>query len=788
MKINEALGNITKIIYPDNSSPVVERSVDMLTAFLSSSKTVVEPVKNVLTEEKAFVIAVTPAHQLKEIGIKKPLKPKDVFVYILLRKNGTGYCITSHTRYLFSFVNHLIGNMAEWDIDAVNCGKWIVPSFTWQRISYDYFLTQQGRIQYGLNRESYIAELARLGYTHVEVNGLAFPMGLETGPKGEAYPMFYTYCPALDQFVSSRLNKGLYPNYFLSANLAFLKQNAKLAVEYGLVPGLLCFEPRSVPEEFFHQYPMLRGARVDHPFRSFKPRYNMTITHPLVRQHYAEMMGNLLKEVPELGFITIWTNDSGAGFEHTKSLYVGRNGGAFLIREWKDDTEISRLAGENALRFFRILRDEARKINPGFRVITRMESFYGEQETIWEGLGNGLEIETSSLLAKGWEMPYNHPKYRDSNQINAGTVYQMDFDQREKDLTKDLVSRDSAAHFYFSAGPHSLFDPLVGIPYPNLTFRRLKMLHQNGVELLACTGGISPPELVPHDINQEVIHSFQYDPDMDIDGFLEKTAMKWAEGGNVNALVDAWKLTDEAILAFPNVSPLYSTYGFTWYRLWARPLVPDIEKIPQEQRDYYENFMCTTPHNPNNVDLSRDVLFYLTNPDKSKQDMERIDAHVWDPLNKAIQVLEQALNKTAMVPGENNVLYDQWIRIKALKCWMKTQRNIAAWITGVYGYMDAKSEKLKSIERNRVRDLIRQEIDNSKILCDLFESGVEFMAMTDQGETPLIYGKNLKELMKVRISLMENHIDDEPFIDHGYMERKAGESPNRLTVNKRSDG
>ncbi len=775
MKISDALKNIRKISYPITSPRVVQRSIDLLNTFISSSEMVIGPVKKILPDEKAFVVAVATSSRLKEFGIKKPLKPKDVFVYILLRKNGTGYCVSSHTRYLFSFVNHLIHHMDEWSIDAINCGKWIIPSFTWQRVSYDYFLTQQGRIQYRLNREFYVAELARLGYTHIEVNGLAFPMGLETGPKEEAYPMFYTYCPALDQFVSSRLNKGLYPNDYLSANLAFLKQNAKQAIEYGLTPGLLCFEPRSVPEQFFHEYPMLRGARVDHPFRSFKPRYNMTITHPLVRQHYGEMIRNLMQEVPELGFITIWTNDSGAGFEHTKSLYVGRNGGAYLIREWKDDAEISRLAGENALRFFRMLRDEARKVNPDFRVITRMESFYGEHETIWNGLSNGLEIETSSLLARGWEMPYTHPKYRDSNQINAGTVYQMDFDEREKELSHDLVRRDSAAHFYFSAGPHSMFDPLIGIPYPTLTFERLKTLFENSVDLLACTGGITPPELVPHDINQEVIHSFQYDPDMNIDAFLEKTAVKWTGGDGGNTLMKAWELTEEAILAFPNVTTLYSTYGFTWYRLWLRPLVPDIEKIPQKQRNYYEDFMCTTPHNPNNVDLSRDVLFRLTDPDKSKQAMERIDAHVWDPLDKAIHVLEQALNKRTSGPGGKNVLYDQWIRIKALKCWMTTQRNVAAWITGVYGYMGAKSEKAKLTERKRVTDLIQREIDNSKILYDLHDSGVEFMAMTDQGETPLIYGKNLKKLLKVRISLMEKHIHDEPFIDHGYMERKAGE-------------
>ena len=56
-------------------------------------------------------------------------------------------------------------------------------------------------------------------------------MGLEDGPKGETYPMFYTYCPALDQFVYSSLNEGLYPKYYLSANLASMKENARLARE-----------------------------------------------------------------------------------------------------------------------------------------------------------------------------------------------------------------------------------------------------------------------------------------------------------------------------------------------------------------------------------------------------------------------------------------------------------------------------------------------------------------------------------------------------------------------------
>ena len=102
----------------------------------------------------------------------------------------------------------------------LEAGTTITPSFRWNRSTYDIFLTQEARVQHGLDPETYVRELARWGFTHAEVNALAYPMGIETGPKGEVYPMFYTYCPAMDQFVYSSLNKGLYPFYYLSANLA----------------------------------------------------------------------------------------------------------------------------------------------------------------------------------------------------------------------------------------------------------------------------------------------------------------------------------------------------------------------------------------------------------------------------------------------------------------------------------------------------------------------------------------------------------------------------------------
>ena len=110
------------------------------------------------------------------------------------------------------------------------------------------------------------------------------------------------------------------------------------------------------------------------------------------------------------------------------------------------------------------------------------------------------------------------------------------------------------------------------------------------------------------------------------------------------------------------------------------------------ERAYYEDFMCTTPHNPNNVDLSRDVLFHADRRRRrAALDVERIDAGVWPPLDQAIALLESRRAprpRTALGPA--NVIADQLVRLRALRCWLMTQRNVAAWVAGVYGWMERR--------------------------------------------------------------------------------------------------
>ena len=688
-------------------------------------------------------------------------------------EQGCGWLLASQPAFLYLAWTHIVEGLLETDASEL---PWLCsPAFAREKSTFDLFLTQYARLIRDFDRERYLREYARLGITHVEVNALAGPFPAETGVAGEFYPDFYTYCPALDQFVSSRLNQGLYPEEYLAANLEQLRRNALLALKYGLIPGLLCFEPRSVPERIFEKYPTLRGARVDHPFRSFKPRYNLSIAHPLVRRHYAELIQNLLEQVPALEFLSLWTNDSGAGFEHTQSLYVGRNGGAYLIREWKDNDEIARTAASNAVRFFRVLRDAARGINPRFRITTRLESFYGEMPHLWPELGQGVDVESSSLLAVGWEADYPHPRYPDVKVM--GSLYHNTLKEGERAKAEELGRRDGLSYFYHMFGAHTNHEPLLGIPFPWLTHDKLKSAHDLDLRYLAHLGGIHPPDKVPCAVNQEVFRRFQLDPGMDIDKTVRDLAEGFVGGGLAETLVEGWRAVEEAVRAFVPLS-IYSHYGVVWQRLFARPLVPDIGRIPEGERAFYERFMCTSIHNPNRVDLAQDVLFELISVDYARKAVARIDASVWQPLEKAEALFKEGRDRAALAGSEDarEVFEDQQVRARALRCLYETLRSTALWIYAVHTYLQSTDPEERTRMRSLLAEMIEREIQNCRRLKELWEeTPIEWMIVSGSEETPFIYAPNLGRLLDRKIALMQEYGDCEPRIDPEYMFRVASD-------------
>jgi hypothetical protein len=507
-----------------------------------------------------------------------------------------------------------------------------------------------------------------------------------------------------------------------------------------LTPGLNISSPRSVPDAVLEKYPYLRGARVDHPFRSYKPRYTLTLSHPLVRWHYAELVRNLMREIPELGYLYIWTNDSGSGFEYTASLYAGRNGGAYLVREWKSHEDVARAAGENVLRYFRTLRDAARETNPDFRILSNLFSFANEEKYILEGITEGLDL---------WVSP-------------------RELDDSERGRTLGALPAKGSEVFTTTRLTNNY---LLGIPFPWLAAERTAGLTEAGFR--KATVIVDPPSLAPRDVNREVLRALNFESGTDIDALVAKTAAAWGGKDLADALVRAWRLVDAAVREFPDI-PLYgdNNWGFPWYRLFVRPYVPDIGRIPEADRAYYEKWMTVTFNNPNLVDLATDILWTLMTREDADRMVAQADRTVWTNLDEAIAVLDGAAAGGEGSAASGDVWVDQRDRVRALRCYFRTLRNTAAWVYGVHGYLESQDPREKERRLGQVRAMIDDEIRNAREFVELLEtSDVSFMPVAPAGESFNMYGENLAGLIRTRVALMERHRNDLPYIDPDFMWR-----------------
>jgi len=715
--------------------------------------------KGMPKQENVFYISIIPNHKDLSSISKEPFEAQKEWVLFHTDPDNCAWLLSSRSSFLFMAYQYVLENF--FDSDCSQLTPWIrTISFPVEKSTFDLYLTQYARMMRHFDKETYLKEHARLGFSHVEVNALAYDKPFEKGVPDEFYPDFYTYCPALDQFASSRLNKGIYPEDYLQSNMNLLQENAETALKYGLTPGLLCFEPRSVPEQLFKKHPTLRGARVDHPFRSLKPRYNLSTAHPLVKKHYSELLSKIMDKIPELEFMTIWTNDSGAGFEFTKSLYVGRNGGAYLIREWKDDQDIAKAAAGNISGFLSNLLETGKKINPKFRMILRMEPFFGEKKHLWPQIKTGIDVEVDSLLTTGWESIYPHPVYSDIKVSNSALHHKLH--QKEEKPIKDLYSRKSRPFFFHSFGSHTNHEPLLGIPFPWLTYEKLWAAYKLKIKTLSHLGGINPPKNVPLPVNQEIFRKFQLNPNMSIDEEVLNIAQNYVGQELAKDMRQSWKLIDKSVRSFPPLS-IYSHYGVVWQRLFVRPLVPDISRIPEKERSYYEKHMCTSTHNPNKIDLSKDVLFHLISKPYAELAFKRIDKNVFPPLNQAIRTLRKHRKN-------QKCFQDQYWRALALKCLFETLRNTAVWIFGVYEYLDNEDHLKKSKSKRLLEDMIEREILNSGQLIEIWEkSSIDWMIVSKSEQTPFIYGDNFPVLIKKKIQLMKKYKHADPSIDQNFM-------------------
>jgi hypothetical protein len=161
-------------------------------------------------------------------------------------------------------------------------------------------------------------------------------------------------------------------------------------------------------------------------------------------------------------------------------------------------------------------------------------------------------------------------------------------------------------------------------------------------------------------------------------------------------------------------------------------------------------------------------------PSRAALAVKHMDEDVFPTMKKALELLS-AMQKRATTDSARVCVQDQYDRMRALNCWYRTQRSVAAWVAGVHGYLETKDERVRKECRAQLKHMVLDEIENTKDLLNLWEtSKTNWIMISDVGETTFMYYKNIGELMKKKIALMTGRENDEPYVDPDFQWRVPG--------------
>ncbi|MFQ6038465.1 MAG: hypothetical protein ACE5LV_07605, partial [Candidatus Aminicenantales bacterium] len=203
MRVREALAQIRHVMIPRGGVPVENTVAEEVRGWLDGRPEVRHTGFHKRTEPSRALVAAVASEEILRLLAQRGIRPPSGEAWGLfgLDEHGCLWLVASHPFFLYMLFSHVREDLVD---------RFIAPRRVWtRRISFpvekstfDIFLTQYARLIRRFDREAYIRGYARLGFTHIEVNGLAFPHPVEERVPGEFYADFYTYCPALDQFVS----------------------------------------------------------------------------------------------------------------------------------------------------------------------------------------------------------------------------------------------------------------------------------------------------------------------------------------------------------------------------------------------------------------------------------------------------------------------------------------------------------------------------------------------------------------------------------------------------------
>jgi hypothetical protein len=471
----------------------------------------------------------------------------------------------------------------------------------------------------------------------------------------------------------------------------------------------------------------------------------------------------LMQAAPDLSYMSVWTNDSGAGFEHTSSLYVGRNGGPYMIREWRNHDKIAQAAGESIVRYLNNLQTAAAEMNPDFDVILRLEPFKVEQDHIKAGMGPHVTWEAlrSPSAATTSPTPSEIPGER---QAVAGSIFHTTMDRRS-----DAGAQGRFAQARRRARPPLLrgssvmnHEPLLGLPFPRSMHQKLSAVREVGITRVSALGGLTntaapptgpiPSPYAPHSSPEKPIETV-----LTAAAALASVRLKpptSRERGKSSRTLSAGSRSWCSSAASVSAGSAPGT---------ARSC-PTSRRSPPPSAPTTSATAASSTTTPASIDLGKDVLFDLITQQSGAKMAADMDQHVIARLRPLIAKLGQTAQAST---GQAAVVFtDLRDRIRAYLHWVSSLRSVCAWCENVYGYLDAKDAATKATFEKNLQGAIDFELANIRGLIGLLETTKsEVLVLSGVAENTYFYGENLVEHLKTKIRLTEQYRHHAPRLD-----------------------
>lgn len=608
--------------------------------------------------------------------------------------------------------------------------------------NFDDFYSGFARAADNFNLEIHMIDLVRAGVENFEINTLYDDIPIQVRERehpNDVYPWWCTYSPSLDMFYESNLNKGTYTDKMLRENRSILLHNAELASALGMAPVFTTFEPRVCPERLFKRYPEIRGARVDFDAYSAIPEYGLDPTHPLVLEHFSELIAQLMQDVPNLAIYEIWSQDSNASFPWADCSYMKRNGPTRLYEE-----EFHNIVNPLLVK----LQETVCQYNPDTKVNINLDWVFSlrEKEEIAKHLPDGVGLTFGFLTL-----------------VNNQTVYENIL--KEKDCGQIQYIYENVAHAW------KRYAPLVGFPFPRSTYKMLRDVQEHHVQNLTLRGGLCTRTFVPNYINNEIVRNMKYNRIENIDAYLMEQAKRFTSNEfEAKILYDVWELCDKFNADYQNCrvnsaksEKLHWTTSMfvsprTLFRKLVWPIVPNLLSLTfQETRYYRPQMFYTHDSDPSWNDMSYFNFKQMVSDSMMEYAYKNCEAILIPYLEKAVALLNTL--------GDNisDYLRDIRDRIECMLCITRTEKSQMKVQCLTHYYLNTEDAEARTNYRNDMHKEMLAELENVEQFIKLLDTSSSILIPTTSGEeTTYMYKAPMSQHLKCKLKIMKAHMNDEP--------------------------